>query len=102
MEDARLLETLGATHPTWDELLHAYDVDRSETGRTLVELGRRIGRDQVEATPPWAEMGPADFEAWSSATLSGDSLYFWGDEEATDAGEPPDEPVPGQAAPSAR
>ena len=82
MEDARLLETLGAEHRTWDTLLAAYDVDRSATGRTMVELGRRIGRDQVEHTPPWATMSAADFENWTAGTLGGDTLYFWGDETA--------------------
>ena len=82
MQDARLLEMLGADHQTWDTLLAAYDADRSATGRTLVELGRRIGRDQVEQTPPWAEMTAADYEAWTAGTLSGDTLYFWGDETA--------------------
>ena len=82
MEDARLLETLGSEHRTWDTLLAAYDVDRSATGRTAVELGRRIGRDQVEHTPPWAAMSAADFENWTAGTLGGDTLYFWGDETA--------------------
>ena len=80
MQDARLLETLGAEHTAWDSLLAAYDADRSETGRTLVELGRRIGRDQVEQTPPWAEMSADDYEAWAAGTLDGDTLYFWGDD----------------------
>lgn len=82
MQDARLLETLGADHTTWDTLLAAYDADRSETGRILVELGRRIGHDQVEQTPPWAEMSTADYEAWAAGTLAGESLYFWGDDTA--------------------
>lgn len=81
MQDARLLETLGATHDTWDALLAAYDTDRSATGRSLVELGRRIGHDQVEATPPWSTMSPSDFEAWTAATLGGESLYFWGSDD---------------------
>jgi hypothetical protein len=84
MQDARLLETLGAEHTAWDSLLAAYDADRSETGRTLVELGRRIGRDQVEQTPPWAEMSADDYEAWAAGTLDGDTLYFWGDDTDQD------------------
>ena len=84
MQDARLLETLGADHKTWNTLLAAYDADRSATGRTLVELGRRIGRDQVENTPPWAEMSAGDYESWTAGTLSGDTLYFWGDDTDQD------------------
>lgn len=81
MQDARLIETLGAEHADWPSLLAAYDADRSVVGASLVSLGRRIGRDQVEQTPPWGEMTPADFEAWAAGTLSGDQLYFWGTEE---------------------
>ena len=33
-----------------------------------VELGTRIGHAQVEATPNWAAMTPADFEKWTQAT----------------------------------
>lgn len=81
MQDARLLETLGGTHREWQPLFAAYDRDRSATGRTLVELGRRIGRDQVERTPPWHSMTPDDYQAWATGTLSGDSLYFWGGDD---------------------
>ncbi len=89
LQDARLLETLGASHSEWESLLAAYDEDRSRSGQALVELGRRIGRDQVERTPPWHTMTPADFEAWTAGTLSGQSLYFWGaDSERTRIGEP--------------
>ena len=79
MQDARALEVLGAEQLDWEGLLAAYDADRSATGRSIVELGRRIGRDQVEHTPPWASMTPADFEAWTAGTLGGASLYFYGD-----------------------
>jgi 2-polyprenyl-6-methoxyphenol hydroxylase-like FAD-dependent oxidoreductase len=79
MQDARTLERLGQEHPDWESLLPAYDLDRTTTGDALVELGRRIGRDQVEQTPPWGQMAVADFEAWTAATLSGQQLYFYGD-----------------------
>jgi 2-polyprenyl-6-methoxyphenol hydroxylase-like FAD-dependent oxidoreductase len=85
LQDARLLETLGATATSWADLLGQYDADRTAVGRSLVELGRRIGRDQVENTPPWGEMTSADYEAWAEGTLSGESLYFWGDQEPADA-----------------
>lgn len=82
MQDARLIEELGAEHRNWGSLLDAYDIDRRAVGATLVDVGRRIGRDQVEQTPPWAKMTHADFEAWAAGTLSGDRLYFWGADEA--------------------
>ena len=81
MQDARLIEELGAEHRNWAPLLDAYDADRSAVGATLVDLGRRIGRDQVEQTPPWADMTPADFNAWAAGTLGGEQLYFWGADE---------------------
>ena len=49
----------------------------------LVELARRIGRDQVENTPPWHRMEPADFQAWTEGSLEGETLYFWGDGSET-------------------
>lgn len=84
MEDALALETLGAEHSEWSDLLAAYDANRSDTGRRVVELGRRIGRDQVENTPPWASMAPEDFESWTASSLSGESLYFYGNSEAAE------------------
>ena len=82
MQDALCIERLGCDHDDWDTLLAAYDEDRVATGRSLVELGRRIGRDQVEQTPPWTTMSPADFEAWTANSLSGEKLYFYGDSDA--------------------
>ena len=79
MQDALMIERLGAEHDNWDDLLAAYDADRTANGASVVALGRRIGRDQVERTPPWSTMTPADFEAWTAATLGGDDLYFYGD-----------------------
>ena len=84
LQDARTLETLGAEHDDWETLLAVYDADRTPAGQTLVALGRRIGHDQVEATPPWLNMTPTDFEAWTKGTLGGEQLYFWGDSDATD------------------
>ena len=65
-------------------MLAAYDADRSATGKTLVELGRRIGRGQVEDTPPWGNMSAADYESWTAGILDGDTLYFWGDDTDED------------------
>lgn len=76
MQDARLLEELGRVHTEWGPLLAAYDADRTPAGRSIVELGRRLGRDQVESTPPWGEMSEEDFAAWAAGSLSGTSLYF--------------------------
>lgn len=76
--DARCLERLGAAHSTWAELLAAYDRERTVAGNALVELGRRIGRDQVELPVSWSALGSEDMPAWTAATLAGASLYFYG------------------------
>ena len=78
MQDARLIETLGETHLSLDALLDAYDADRTATCTAMVELGRRIGRDQVEQTPLWSTMTPDDFEAWTAGTLAGDAPLLLG------------------------
>jgi 2-polyprenyl-6-methoxyphenol hydroxylase-like FAD-dependent oxidoreductase len=79
MQDALTIERLGGEHSNWDDVLAAYDADRTANGTSVVALGRRIGRDQVERTPPWSTMTHADFEAWTAARLGGDDLYFCGD-----------------------
>ena len=65
-------------HQSWEGSLAAYDAERCRAGRELVELGRRIGRAQVEETPEWASMTPEDFDAWTRATLAGHRLYLYG------------------------
>jgi len=82
LQDALSLERLTHEYDDWDALLTAYDAERVEAGRSLVEMGRRIGRAQVEQTPDWAAMSPGDFEAWTAATLAGEQLYFYGDTRA--------------------
>jgi 2-polyprenyl-6-methoxyphenol hydroxylase-like FAD-dependent oxidoreductase len=85
LQDALALERLAHEHVDWETLLPAYDLERVETANWLVELGRRIGRAQVEQTPNWAAMTPDDFDAWTKATLAGQRLYFYGN--ASDAGQ---------------
>ena len=82
VRECRILERLTHEYDDWDALLTAYDAERVEAGRSLVEMGRRIGRAQVEQTPDWAAMSPGDFEAWTAATLAGEQLYFYGDTRA--------------------
>jgi 2-polyprenyl-6-methoxyphenol hydroxylase-like FAD-dependent oxidoreductase len=77
LQDARLLEILGSEHREWAPLLGAYDADRSEFGRSIVELSRRIGLHQVERTPPWGEMTPDDFRAWTATILGGRPHYLY-------------------------
>ena len=89
LQDALALEQLARDSESWDEMAAAYDAERVEKGNALVELGKRIGRSQVEETPPWSSMTPADFHAWTRATLAGEQLYLYG------KGEP--QPVPARS-----
>jgi 2-polyprenyl-6-methoxyphenol hydroxylase-like FAD-dependent oxidoreductase len=84
LQDALALERLTHEHTDWETLLPAYDLERVEAGNRLVQLGRRIGRAQVEETPNWAAMTTDDFDAWTKATLAGERLYFH--DNASDTG----------------
>ncbi|MDJ1133637.1 FAD-dependent monooxygenase [Streptomyces iconiensis] len=64
LQDAWSLETAWRAGGDWREVLDAYDADRTAVGATLVGLGRRLGRAQVEETPDWSAMREADLEAW--------------------------------------
>jgi 2-polyprenyl-6-methoxyphenol hydroxylase-like FAD-dependent oxidoreductase len=79
LQDAQCLERLGSEYDTWEDLRSAYDAERSVAGSALVEVGRRIGRDQVERTPHWAMLTEDDVDAWTRGTLAGERLYFYGD-----------------------
>jgi len=80
LQDALCLARLGQEHDEWPALLAAYDTERTAAGVSLVQLGRRLGRDLVEHTPSWDSLTAADFEAWTKQTLSGERLYFYGDD----------------------
>ena len=79
LQDALALERACTTSMTWSEALAAYNEERSAAGNALVELGRRIGLAQVEETPAWRSMSPADFDEWTRLTLSGERLYLYRD-----------------------
>ncbi|HEU5158524.1 MAG TPA: FAD-dependent monooxygenase [Streptosporangiaceae bacterium] len=71
LEDAHYLERACREHDTWEEVLAAYDGERRPAGNAVVELGRRLGRAQVEETPPWSSMTAEDFRTWMDTTLAG-------------------------------
>lgn len=48
----------------WPGALAGYGAQRRAAGNALVRLGRRIGRAQVERTPPWEAMTPHHFATW--------------------------------------
>ena len=86
LQDARCLErVLRETANLPDALpdaLRGYDDSRCEAGNRLVALGRRIGRDQVEHTPAWAEMNADRMDAWTRRTLDGQHHYLYGNTPA--------------------
>ncbi|WP_419998964.1 FAD-dependent monooxygenase [Streptomyces boninensis] len=64
LQDATALETAGKSGSDWAKIGEVYDGDRSAVGGTIVALGRRLGRAQVEETPDWAGMRQDDLDAW--------------------------------------
>jgi 2-polyprenyl-6-methoxyphenol hydroxylase-like FAD-dependent oxidoreductase len=84
LQDALCLARLGQEYDEWPDLLAAYDAERTAAGVSLVQLGRRLGRDLVEHTPDGGTMTAGDFEAWTKRTLSGERLYFYGNATAED------------------
>ncbi|MCB1498945.1 MAG: FAD-dependent monooxygenase [Bauldia sp.] len=81
LEEALCLEKLACDGLDLDALLAAYDAERCGVARTLSEVGRRIGRAQVQQTPNWPAMGTADFEDWMKAILANDTLYLYGEDK---------------------
>jgi 2-polyprenyl-6-methoxyphenol hydroxylase-like FAD-dependent oxidoreductase len=71
LEDALTLERACREHGTWEGVLAAYDDERCPAGNAVVEVSRRLGRAQVEDTPPWSAMTADDFRTWWDLTLAG-------------------------------
>jgi 2-polyprenyl-6-methoxyphenol hydroxylase-like FAD-dependent oxidoreductase len=80
LQDALVLQRAFQEHDSLNQALRAYDRARCDAGNELVELGRRLGRAQVEQTPDWHSMTTQDFEAWSKAILAGKHLYLYDNE----------------------
>lgn len=64
LQDATALEAAWRAAGDWPELAAAYDADRTAVGATIVALGRRLGRAQVEQTPDWSAMREPELRAW--------------------------------------
>ncbi|WP_327705783.1 FAD-dependent monooxygenase [Streptomyces decoyicus] len=72
LQDAAALEAALHALQERPDALAAYGAERGKTGRTMVELGRRLGRFLVQDTPDWHTMGQAGVEAaWAAADGSG-------------------------------
>lgn len=53
-----------------------YNDERNVGSKELVELGRRIGRDQVENTPDWSIIDAETMSEYVAATWSGQEHYL--------------------------
>ncbi|CAM5661466.1 2-polyprenyl-6-methoxyphenol hydroxylase [Streptomyces spiroverticillatus] len=72
LQDATALQEALRAAPSAAEGFAAYDAQRAPVGRTMVDLGRSLGRALVQETPDWSAMRDGDLEAfWSSADGSG-------------------------------
>ena len=55
-----------------------HDAEPSAADAALIESGRWFGSEQVKQTPAWATLTADQMHLWTSATLEGESLYFYG------------------------
>ncbi|SEK55088.1 FAD-dependent monooxygenase [Streptacidiphilus jiangxiensis] len=67
LQDATVLGRAMAEAPSVPAGLAVYDAERAPVGRTILELGRAVGRAHVQRTPDWAAMDQPAFEAWWQA-----------------------------------
>lgn len=68
IQDAQALGAALQAAKDPDAGLAAYDRERTESGRTLVELGRALGREQVVECPDWRKFDHAGFVAWLASS----------------------------------
>ncbi|MEV7724611.1 FAD-dependent monooxygenase [Streptomyces sp. NPDC087917] len=71
LQDAAAFAAAWDRAESWDDLLADYEAARGGAGRDLVALARRLGRAQVERTPPWARMDPEQLAHWWRDQLAG-------------------------------
>ncbi|MFI7235893.1 FAD-dependent monooxygenase [Streptomyces cyaneofuscatus] len=77
LQDALCLERVLREGPTAAAALERYADERTAAGATLVEMGRRMGRAQVEETPDWAAMGQEEVDVWFRGVLAGTRHYLY-------------------------
>ncbi len=64
LQDAWTLESALRSSPTLPEALRTYDRSRTTTGRTMVDLGRHLGRALVTETPHWPSLDAEGLRTW--------------------------------------
>ncbi|GES28987.1 FAD-dependent monooxygenase [Streptomyces angustmyceticus] len=72
LQDAAALEAALRATPERPDAAAGYGAERGAAGRTMVELGRRLGRFLVQDTPDWRTLDQAGLTAaWAAADGSG-------------------------------
>ncbi|MGW0731657.1 FAD-dependent monooxygenase [Streptomyces sp. NPDC002851] len=64
LQDATVLERALTSSPRWGAALRAYGTERATAGRTMVDLGHRLGAALVTRTPDWSALDQAGLERW--------------------------------------
>ncbi|MFM9607123.1 FAD-dependent monooxygenase [Streptomyces niveiscabiei] len=86
-QDAQALEAAFTREASVPDALKHYDTARTAAANAVVALGARLGLHQVEQTPDWPSMAPADFDDWTRALLAGHSHYLYANAAARAATE---------------
>jgi 2-polyprenyl-6-methoxyphenol hydroxylase-like FAD-dependent oxidoreductase len=64
LQDAQSLANAYREHGDWPAALAQYDVERTEVGRAVAAIGRRLGAALVTDTPDWSRMAESDIRDW--------------------------------------
>ncbi|MFI0259279.1 FAD-dependent monooxygenase [Streptomyces sp. NPDC017056] len=71
LQDATALEAACAAAGSWADVPAAYDAARGAAGRSMMELGRRLGDALVLRSPDWRTVRQADLDALWAGTNAG-------------------------------
>ena len=80
LEDALCLEEVLRESDDVRDAVAVYNERRNDNGNRLVQLGRRLGENQVLSTPDWENMDAAKLSDWVAATVAGHNVYIYAQE----------------------
>ncbi|MGW2251647.1 FAD-dependent monooxygenase [Kitasatospora sp. NPDC001660] len=79
LQDAHAFEqAVHGADGSWARALRAYERERGEAGRELVDLGRRLGGAQVVDAPDWSAMDEPGMVGWWHRQLTGSGGFGGG------------------------
>ena len=81
LEDAVALADALGSHATLDAALGVWEAERSPIGNEMLDLGRSLGKHQVDETPDWDAMDAERMAEWWKEVVGG-RYWFWFDEVA--------------------